>query len=40
MLQKINLILEKVVVDLIEKYKKEKEDEEFFKKILEEERKV
>lgn len=35
MFVKLNLILEKLIVDLIKKRKKEKEDEEYFRSILE-----
>lgn len=37
-LQKINEILEKVIINLLNKWEKEKKDEEFFKKILNEKR--
>lgn len=35
MLQKINIILEKIVLDYLAKRKKEEEDEKYFKNILE-----
>ena len=34
MLQKINFILEKIVLDYLAKIKKEKEDEKYFEDIL------
>lgn len=34
MLYKINVLLENFVIDLINKYKQEKKDEEYFKKLL------
>lgn len=36
MLQKLNMILEKIVIDLLNKREKEKKDEEYFYKILKE----
>lgn len=35
MFYKINVLLENFVIDLINKYKQEKKDEEYFKKLLE-----
>lgn len=35
MFYKINVLLEKFVIDLINKSKQEKKDEEYFKKLLE-----